>query len=124
MQTFAPLRVPLAPLPSIYMNFLLARQRKLPAGGGLNYMQAFARAQGMTDASVDRAVTASGEIDTASYGAILKPRSLVGVRGVGYLHDGMWYVDEVSHNIKRGQYLQSFKLSRDGLGSITPVVPV
>jgi hypothetical protein len=29
----------------------------------------------------------------------------------------------VTHDIKRGQYKQSFNLSRDGLISLTPVVP-
>ena len=37
-------------------------------------------------------------------------------------YDGLYYVDSVTHNIKRGEYKQSFTLSRDGLISNTPVV--
>jgi hypothetical protein len=47
---------------------------------------------------------------------------LVGVRGAGLAYDGLYYVDNVTHNIKRGEYKQSFQLSRDGLISITPKV--
>jgi hypothetical protein len=49
---------------------------------------------------------------------------LVGVRGAGIAYDGLYYVDSVSHDIKRGQYKQTFELSRDGLISLTPKVPV
>jgi hypothetical protein len=45
---------------------------------------------------------------------------LVGVRGAGLAYDGLYYVDSVTHNIKRGEYKQSFSLSRDGLISNTP----
>ena len=47
---------------------------------------------------------------------------LVGVRGAGRTYDGMYYVESVTHNIKRGEYKQSFTLSRDGVVSQTPVV--
>jgi hypothetical protein len=47
----------------------------------------------------------------------------VGVRGAGPTYDGLYYVDSVTHNIKPGEYKQSFTLSRDGLISSTPVVP-
>ena len=67
-------------------------------------------------------MTASGEVDTARYGAILFPRQLVGLRGVGLSYDGLYYVKSVSHAIKRGEYKQSFELSREGTISTTPVV--
>jgi hypothetical protein len=36
----------------------------------------------------------------------------------------MYYVKSVTSNLKRGEFKQSFSLSRDGLVSITPrVVP-
>ena len=89
---------------------------------GLNTVQAFARAQGETDASVDQVLTATGELDTGAYEAILKPRGLVGLRGAGYSHDGMYYVKRVTHRLRKGEYKQSFTLTRDGLGAITPVV--
>ena len=49
---------------------------------------------------------------------------LVGVRGAGLAYDGLYYVNSVTHNIKRGEYKQNFQLSRDGLISNTPRVPV
>jgi hypothetical protein len=70
------------------------------------------------------AVTASGTLDVVRYGRVLRSRLLVGVRGAGLAYDGLYYVDSVTHNIKRGEYKQSFSLSRDGLISNTPrVVP-
>jgi hypothetical protein len=49
---------------------------------------------------------------------------LVGVRGAGLAYDGLYYVDSVTHKLKRGEFKQSFQLSRDGLMSLTPKVPV
>lgn len=68
------------------------------------------------------AVSASGEIDAVRYGRALRSRRLVGVRGVGKTYGGLYYVKEVRHNIKRGEYKQNFSLSREGLGASTPVV--
>jgi hypothetical protein len=68
------------------------------------------------------AITGSGTLDTNRYGHVLRSRMLVGVRGAGIAYDGMYYVDSVTHNIKRGEYKQNFSLSRDGLISITPRV--
>jgi hypothetical protein len=48
---------------------------------------------------------------------------LVGVRGAGISYDGLYYVESVTHNLKRGEYKQNFTLSRDGLISQLPVVP-
>ena len=53
---------------------------------------------------------------------MLRARTLIGVRGAGPTYDGLYYVDGVTHNIKTGEYKQSFNLSRDGLISNTPVV--
>ncbi|MEN3331903.1 MAG: hypothetical protein V7641_1268 [Blastocatellia bacterium] len=69
------------------------------------------------------AVSASGSLDVLRYGRILRSRLLVGVRGVGLAYDGLYYVNSVTHNIKRGEYKQNFSLSRDGLISLTPLVP-
>ncbi|HLM55853.1 MAG TPA: hypothetical protein VK422_06950 [Pyrinomonadaceae bacterium] len=68
-------------------------------------------------------VSASGSLDVLRYGRLLKARKLVGVRGVGLAFDGLYYVTSVTHDIKRGEYKQSFELSRNGLISITPKVP-
>lgn len=67
-------------------------------------------------------LTAEGEVDGARYGRALRARRLVGVRGVGLTHDGIWYVRRVTHSITREGYSQRFQLSREGTVSLTPVV--
>jgi hypothetical protein len=88
----------------------------------LSASEALKRAFGIMMQSAD-AVSASGSLNTAAYGAVLRARMLVGVRGAGLAYDGLYYVDSVTHSIKRGEYKQSFQLSRDGLITQTPVVP-
>jgi hypothetical protein len=68
-------------------------------------------------------VTANGTLDVIRYGGVLKARHLVGVRGAGPAFDGLYYVRSVTHNIKRGEYKQSFSLSRNGLLSTVSTVP-
>ena len=68
------------------------------------------------------AITGNGSVNTTRYGGILRTRSVVGVRGAGPAYDGFYYVNSVTHNIKSGEYKQSFTLSRDGLISQTPIV--
>ena len=70
------------------------------------------------------AVTGRGELSVLRYGRILKARQLVGVRGAGMAFDGLHYVKSVTHKIKPGEYTQSFELSRNGLISTLPRVPV
>jgi hypothetical protein len=70
------------------------------------------------------AVSGSGSLDVLYYGQPLKARGLVGVRGAGPAFDGLHYVTSVTHNIKRGEYKQSFSLVRNGLVSTLPRVPV
>ncbi len=69
------------------------------------------------------AVSGSGNLSVLRYGRILKARQLVGVRGVGLAFNGLYYVKSVTHNIERGEYTQSFTLSRNGLVSTVPRVP-
>ncbi|MGD1992205.1 MAG: hypothetical protein PVI59_03320 [Anaerolineae bacterium] len=69
-------------------------------------------------------VTASGSLDVLRYGHVLRPRGLVGVRGAGVAFDGLYYVQSVTHSIKRGEYKQNFTLTRNALVSLTPQVPV
>lgn len=88
---------------------------------GLSPTEAVKRAIGIGMAS-SQAISASGSLDVTRYGHILRSRMLVGVRGAGLAYDGMYFVDRVSHKIKRGQYKQDFSLSRDGLISQTPMV--
>jgi len=87
----------------------------------LSLDEAIKRAFGLLREGAD-AVSGSGSLSVPRYGSILRARMLVGVRGAGLAYDGMYYVESVTHNIKRGEYTQSFSLSRDGLISQTPVV--
>jgi hypothetical protein len=68
------------------------------------------------------AVTCEGSLDVTRYGTILKARQLVGVRGSGPAFDGLYYVKRVTHQIKRGEYKQSFTLTRNGLVSTVATV--
>ncbi|MFB3921951.1 MAG: hypothetical protein ACE145_09525 [Terriglobia bacterium] len=69
-------------------------------------------------------VTGQGTLDVLRYGRVLKARKLVGIRGAGPSFDGLYYVKSVTHNIKRGEYKQSFTVARNGLLSTLPAVPV
>ncbi|QBR01443.1 hypothetical protein [Paraburkholderia pallida] len=69
------------------------------------------------------AVSASGTLNVLRYGQVLKPRSLVGLRGAGLAFDGLYYVNGVTHQIKRGEYKQDFELSRNGLVSTLGSIP-
>jgi len=97
------------------------RQEALPDSAKLNpaeaLMQGLAKALESSDA-----VSGSGELDVLRYGQPLKARSLVGVRGAGVAYDGLYYVKIVTHNIKAGEYKQSFTLARNGLIPLVPVV--
>lgn len=68
------------------------------------------------------AVRGEGEVDAVRYGSILRARKLVGIRGVGFSYDGNYYVRRVTHSISRGEYTQRFSVSREGTGSLLPVV--
>ena len=121
-ETFISLRLPLVPFPALPFNLPNVRKKILSDTEGLNYLQAFAKAQGMTDKSLDGVVSASGELDAARYGGILRARGVVGLRGAGFTYDGFYYVKSVTHTIKKGTYKQSFSLTREGVGAISPVV--
>jgi hypothetical protein len=68
-------------------------------------------------------VSGSGTLDVLRYGRVLKARKLVGVRGAGPAFDGLYYVQSVTHSIKRGEYKQNFTLGRNGLLSTVSTVP-
>ncbi len=121
VRTFASTRIPISSQPSIFANQPNVRTTRFE-GNGLNTMQAYGRAQSMTDSSTDNTVSASGELDAARYGGILQSRGLVGLRGAGYTYDGFYYVKSVTHAITRGEYKQNFSLTREGVGSISPAV--
>ena len=135
METFASTRIPLSLEPALLANQPNVRRVHLGAqqistgsaesrrAAGLNIAQTIARAQAMTDTSTDNVVTASGTLDALRYGRLLKPRGLVGLRGVGLTYDGFYYVKSVGHSISKGEYKQRFTITRDGTTSQTPVVP-
>jgi len=87
-----------------------------------SFPQALSMLLGRASQAAD-AVKANGSLDVLRYGRILSARGLVGVRGAGMAFDGLYYVDSVTHNIKRGEYKQSFTLTRNGLVSTVPRVP-
>ncbi len=120
------MRIPI-PLPSLTLVPLAAKpspalRKTLPRDtAGASTPEAIARA--VTElASGTNALEATGEVDLARYGAILKPRALVGVRGAGFDFDGFWYTREVTYRITRDGFKQSFKLSREGRGALLPLV--
>jgi hypothetical protein len=74
--------------------------------------------------TTSEAITASGELDVIRYGQVFKIRQRAAVRGAGQYYDGEYYVKSVTHTIKRGQYKQSFTLTRGGVGSTISTVTV
>ena len=68
-------------------------------------------------------VSGDGSLSVLRYGGILQARQLVGVRGAGIAFDGLYYVESTKHQIKLGEYKQSFTLKRNALITNTPVVP-
>ena len=78
-----------------------------------------------TVTNAPESVNADGELETVRYGNVLRARKLVGVRGIGLSYDGNYYVRKVTHMIEMGKnaiYTQKFKISKEGTGSILPVV--
>jgi hypothetical protein len=99
-------------------------QRMRPLPETAKYSPVRAMLLGMAEAAKSAdTVTGWGSLDVTRYGSVLKSRKLVGVRGVGPAFDGLHYVSEVRHTIRRGEYKQSFSLSRKGLISTLPLVP-
>jgi len=126
--TVGTLRPPLESQPALYAQLGNVRKRWNSDIAGLDLVSASARAQGMTDASVDRVAIAEGELNGIKYEGVLQAGRTVGVRGVGYSYDGFYYVRQVTHTIDLKQdsgstaYTQQFTLHRGGLGSLSPVV--
>jgi hypothetical protein len=113
----SPLNPPLGLLPPFPARF-----EPMPDTARLNPVQAvmlgLAKAAKTSDA-----VTGTGSLDVLRYGRVLNARSLVGVRGAGEAFDGLYFVKNVTHQIKRGEYKQDFTLTRNGLISTVPRVP-
>ena len=112
-----PLQPPLGVIPAPITNikFLKDTAKLSPLG---------AIGRGLAEASRSAdAVSGSGTLNVTRYGRALKARQLVGVRGAGMAFDGLYYVKSVTSTIKRGEFKQSFELTRYGLISLTPRVP-
>jgi hypothetical protein len=122
LRTVGSLRPPLAALPvwAVHQSDLRTRQFR---DTGLAATTALARAQAMTDRSVN-CVTAQGSLDGGAYGSVLRPRGLVGLRGAGWSNDGLWYVQQVVHHVQPGSYTADFTLAREGYGATVPIVRV
>jgi len=112
-----PLQPPLGLIPPGPTNI-----RNLKDTAKMSRMRAIGRGLAEAAKSVD-AVSANGTVDMVRYGRALKARQLVGVRGAGLAFDGLYFVKRVTSTIKRGEFKQSFELTRNGLVSITPMVP-
>lgn len=110
------LQSPLARQPSQPLRKILPQNT-----AKLSLAQATLRALSSASDSAN-AITATGELDAVRYGGVLRSRRLVGVRGVGQNYDGNYYVQQVTHRIRRGEYKQSFTLTREGRGALTPLV--
>lgn len=102
---------------------LPARTRNLDNTAHLSSQSARMAALAYTGQNSD-SVFGNGSLDVARYGRLLKSRQLVGVRGAGLPFDGLYYVKSVTHDIKRGEYKQSFTLGRNGLVSTITAVRV
>jgi hypothetical protein len=102
-----------------------------PMPKGIDWVQGVGKASPVQAALVgiaraikaDDAVTARGSLDVLRYGGTLKPRRLVAARGVGTAFDGLYFVNSVTSTLKRGEFKQSFELSRSGLVSTLDKVP-
>jgi phage protein D len=116
-----PVDISSSQLKKISKNSALESQSKvrlklLLQKSGLNLQMAMALAQGMTDVSLQKVAKAEGTLNTLRYGDLLQPRKLVDLRGAGQEYNGEWYVEKVTHKIRRGEYKQSFTLTKEGTG--------
>ncbi len=113
----SPLNPPLGIVEPIPLNFE-------PIPETAKYSPIRAAVIGLTKAArTAEAVTANGSLNVVRYGALLKARRLVGLRGVGPAFDGLYYVKNVKSSIKRGEFKQDFTLTRNGLISTVSTVP-
>lgn len=119
-----PLNPPLGAKPPLPLHVKLITNEE-GENGTAKYTPVQAALIGMTKAAKSSdVISGSGSLDVLRYGRPLKARQLVGVRGAGIAYDGLYYVKSVTHNLKHGEYKQSFSLSRNALISTTPLVPV
>lgn len=133
VEPFMKLSIPVPSLPSLRLPPLSSSPTEarrtviLRNAANQNPGQAAANAVS-TVTNAPEPVSADGELETVRYGHVLRARKLVGVRGIGLSYDGNYYVRRVTHVIERqspanmGNYIQRFTLSKEGTGSLVPVV--
>jgi hypothetical protein len=112
-----PLQPPLGAIPPLPTSITILKDT-----AKLSPMAAISRGLKVAGQAQD-AVSGTGTLDALHYGRLLQARKLVGVRGVGMAFDGLYYVKSVTTTLKRNELKQTFNLTRNGLVSITPVVP-
>jgi hypothetical protein len=118
-----PLNPPLGIRPPIPLSVTFLNRPQELEDDTSKYEIVQAAARGLSRASqASDVISASGTLDVLRYGGILKARSLVGVRGAGKNYDGEYFVKSVTHNIKLGEYKQSFTLSRNAFSPMTSTV--
>ncbi|MBF0686750.1 MAG: hypothetical protein IR158_03140 [Cellulomonas sp.] len=105
---------PMATVPSWVGNVPFVGVKRMEDDESGDVLAALWRATGEVFRSAKGSVTASGEVDVASYGSVLTARGLVDVRGVGLTMDGTWYVQSVTSTLTPGSWKQSFTLEREG----------
>jgi len=126
--TRAPIPIPIPDInplqpPLGQLGALPSKLKKLKNTARMNPAQAILT--GLKEAKKTQdLVGANGSLDVLRYGRLLQSRKLVGVRGAGIAYDGLYYVSSVTSNLKRGELKQRFNLTRNGLVSMTPAVPV
>ncbi|HXM58292.1 MAG TPA: hypothetical protein VOB72_23025 [Candidatus Dormibacteraeota bacterium] len=121
--------LPIPPLPALRLPPLSAnpapanRTERLRGSANRSAADALMSAMAATTAAPEP-VTAHGEVNTVRYGAVLRARRLVGVRGVGRTYDGVYYVNRVTHQVTTGRgYTQQFSCRREGTGALLPLLP-
>jgi hypothetical protein len=114
-----PIPLPASSLLSLSSRPVQPLRKTLPRDtANLSPIQAVLRGLSGQGRSSD-AVSTQGEVDAVRYGRVLRSRRLVNVRGSGNMYSGTYYVRQVTHRIKRGEYKQAFTLVREGQGSTT-----
>jgi hypothetical protein len=112
----SPLSPPLGKSPVIPLSFKVIN-RDEPSGGDDSTAKldvAEAAMRGLARAAQSSfVISGSGSLDVLRYGRVLEARRLVGVRGAGRSYDGLYFVRSVTSTLRRGEFKQSFSLSRN-----------
>jgi phage protein D len=60
-------------------------------------------------------IEASGEVESVLYGAVLRAKNLLPIKGVGEVFSGSYYITHVKHSFQPDKYTQQFKARRNAL---------